>query len=61
MATLYSEAERGHFDSMLLRDGIEIAYTDYDVVKICHETYTDNDCEAVKEFADSYDLPIIAE
>lgn len=54
----YREAERGRFDAYLLRDGVPIAYTDYDVVRICTDTYDDGDKPAVKEFAESYELPV---
>ena len=54
----YQEYERGLFDSSLVRDGIEVAYTDYDVVRL-GIGYHDCDKKAVEDFADGYELKIV--
>ena len=60
--TVYAEAERGRFDSWLLRstngEYYTIAYTDKDVVKIDPENFEESDRKAVQEFADQYDFEI---
>ena len=54
----YKELDRGRFDSSLVRDGIEVAYTDYDVVKL-GIGYHDCDKEAVEDFAAGYELKVV--
>lgn len=53
----YTEADRGKFDAWLLRDGVAVAYTDHDSVKITQD-FRQGDRKAVMEFADSYELPL---
>ena len=56
------EAERGRFESVLGRvsgmDVLEVAYTDYDRVKIGLDYDKEKDRETVEEFADYYELPV---
>ena len=54
----YQEYDLGRFDCTLVMDGIEVAYTDYDVVKI-GIGYHDCDKDAVEEFAAGYGLEIV--
>lgn len=54
----YVLCERGRFDCSLVRDGMEVAYTDYDVVKL-GIGYKDCDKDAVIKFAGDYDLEIV--
>lgn len=55
---IYTEADRGRFDAYLLRNGIAVAYTDYDVVKVTDNFRYNQDYDAVAVFADGYELPL---
>lgn len=61
---MYREFGRGHFDVSLCRlgvnedginDWLEVAYSDGDLC-LLSDWYRDRDNEAVKEFADKYEL-----
>ena len=58
MRTLYTEADRGRFDSWLVRDDVAVAYTDFNVVKLVSENFKECDRIAVQEFAEQYGLDI---
>ena len=53
----YTQAARGRFDCYLMRDGIPVAYTDYDVVKLTGY-YRDSDRAAVADFGAEYEMPV---
>lgn len=55
---MYREYEHGRFNVALVCATYCVAYTDYDCVKLT-EWYSPKHKEAVVEFADAYDLPII--
>ena len=54
----YILCDRGRFDCSLVRDGVEVAYTDHDVVRI-GIGYHDCDKDAVEDFAAGYGLKIL--
>lgn len=54
----YKEYDRGQFDCSLVRDGVEIAYTDYGVVRL-GIGYRDCDKKAVEDFADGYGFDVV--
>lgn len=55
----YEEIDRGRFESALILDGEEIAFTD------CGDVYTgrgyiaERDADAVREYAGKYDFEVI--
>lgn len=57
----YFEADKGRFESMLVRDDyplkLAVAYTAGDCVKL-YGHYCEADRKAVEEFAEQYDIPI---
>ena len=57
----YFEADKGRFDSMLVRDDghskTAVAYTSGETVKL-YADYRTADKKAVEEFAGQYDFPI---
>ena len=60
----YFEADKGRFDSMLVRDDghskTAVAYTYGDEVRL-ESAYMAADREAVEEFAEQYDIPVVWE
>lgn len=55
----YVELEKGHFESVLVQDGREVAYTWGEVVRIGEGFLRNYDAEAVKGFAVTYGLPVV--
>ena len=57
----YFEADKGRFDSMLVRDEydrkVAVAYTSGETVKL-YAAYCTADRKAVEEFAETYDFPV---
>ena len=53
----YQLCERGRFECSLVRDGMEVAYTDYNCVRL-GIGYKECDREAVQKFADDYELEV---
>lgn len=61
MGARYFEADKGRFDSMLVRDDgtqkVAIAYTSGETVKL-YAAYCTADKKAVNDFAETYDFPV---
>lgn len=53
----YELIDRGIFDFWVLRDGVEIAFSDYDELRLTAE-YRESDGKAILEIAEEYDLEI---